>query len=131
MFPWEFPILFTRYVQHCRWQTFCTFDIRKPKMAVGKPEVVTTLVWNKTSTRFQRLITYFRCHPIECRIKRYTARPTDAPELRWRQQNQQCVRFENESDVGLMTARDIQSGDIENMRRAVEIASISCSKPKL
>ncbi len=61
-FPLEFSILFMRYVWQYRCRTFCTFDdVRITKMAVGKPEVVITLVWNKISTQFQRLFPCFRC----------------------------------------------------------------------
>jgi hypothetical protein len=62
----------------------CDVDrCQKTKMAVGKPEVVITLVWNKISMRFQRLHPYFRCCPNECRIERLTATSTDVRKLRW------------------------------------------------
>jgi hypothetical protein len=47
MLPFEFSIPSVGFVRHCRWQTFCTFDnVRITKMAVGKQEVVLTLIWN-------------------------------------------------------------------------------------
>jgi hypothetical protein len=45
MFPFEFSIIFIRFVRHCRWQTICTFDdVRITKVADGKTEMVITLV---------------------------------------------------------------------------------------
>jgi hypothetical protein len=74
---------------------------------------------------------YFRCLPVECRVEWHTTTPTDTREQRWWLRNWKYVRFDIEPDARRCRCMRHSIGDIERMRTAVGITSLSCSKPKL
>jgi hypothetical protein len=79
---------------------------QKTNMAVGEPEVVKTLVRNKTSRRFQRRLVYFWCQPIKRRIQRH--RPVSISFSGRTYFRFRCKRLSSRAAVGAAVCRSMR-----------------------